>query len=279
MRLDTTFRWTWDNAISHHGLAKTTVQALGHKYPRYSAIYEFFFGENQVYQVDLFGVIKNESKPASGVSLTPVNLLTGHTAFLPDIAKERITISALCARADKIMLGIHGRYDDTDKGFAGLGWEKGDGVIGDCKQFADLIASFLLSNKSYRLSLIVCFGARSANFRVNHDGKLDKEDIKSSFAYKFFREICTKADVIMTARTGSVSFDDKTGRSLVQTEAAVQADIELGEIRAAAEKERINSEFERILGKWGPQKFGEAVRKMQNPKEVPSNREEEVIRK
>jgi hypothetical protein len=148
-----------------------------------------------------------------------------------------INIFALCESADKIMLGLHGRYDDTEQGFAGLGWKRGHDVIGNYRDFAELIASFLRTGKSYKLALIVCFGARSADFNKNHDGNLEPADIKSSFAYKFFKEICTKADITITARTGSVSFDSKTGRSLVQTEAAVTAENPLGRCRLPEEQD------------------------------------------
>ena len=203
-----------------HGLAKTSVQALQRKYQRYSFVYELFAGSNQIYQIDLFGLLKKQRDPIlrdvrpSGVPQIPINLLSGHTAYLPSIERERLAISMFCGRADKIMLGVHGKFDDTTQGVAGLGWDQGSAVIGDYKEFAQLISSFLMPRKSYKLSLIVCFGARSQNYRVNHDGDLAEEDIKSSFAYKFFKEICTKADVTLTARTGSVAFDSKADVTL-----------------------------------------------------------------
>ena len=219
----------------------------------------------------------------SGVPQIPINLLSGHTAYLPSIERERLAISMFCGRADKIMLGVHGKFDDTTQGVAGLGWDQGSAVIGDYKEFAQLISSFLMPRKSYKLSLIVCFGARSQNYRVNHDGDLAEEDIKSSFAYKFFKEICTKADVTLTARTGSVAFDSQTGRSLVQSEAAVKAEIESAEIQAAEYTKRIARDYEQ-LGRFmnateeGRGKFFKMLDRMSEPAAKPRNKPERTIK-
>ena len=264
------------------GLVDSSVKALRRKYQSYSGIYEFFAGANQIYQVDLFGLLRKEGNK-SGVPPVPINLVSGHTACLPEIAREHLAISMLCGRADKIMLGIHGHYDDTEQGFAGLGWDRGSGVVGKCEQFAKLVSTFLVSSKSYKLALIVCFGARSENFRVNHDGDLDPEDIKSSFAYKFFRAICTKADVTMTARTGSVAFDSQTGRSLVQTEAAVSAEIEQAELQEAEETKRIALAYEALersmtVDQEGVKKFYELLERMDSPNAVASNPQERIVK-
>jgi hypothetical protein len=269
--------------MHEHGLAKTSTQSLRRKYPGYSWIYECLHGANRVIQVDLFGMLKGDSSLKSGIAPIAPNLLGGHAMMLPAVQRERLAISMLCGKVDKIMLGIHGRYDDTEQGFAGLGWDQGSGVIGKCSEFADLIAGFLLPSKSYKLALIVCFGARSENFRVNHDGELEEEDIKSSFAYKFYARICDKANITMTARTGSVAFDSDTGRSIVQTEAAVDAEIDGAQLQAETQTHRIVRDYEQLekfmtKDDEGAQKFDDMVERMYEPNAVPRNPPERIIR-
>lgn len=239
------------------GLAQKSVNSLRKKYPSYSFIYELFHGANRIIQVDLFGLLKEMRKPTgkhigkSGIPLTPINMITGHIASLPplsrDTIREKLAITMLCGQADKIMLGVHGHYDDTDYGYAGMGWEKGDAMIGSHEEFAKLIAGFLRKDKTYKIALIVCFGARSQNYRKNHDGELTEEDIKSSFAYKFYKNICTKANVIMTARTGSVAFSDINGKSQVQTETAVEAEIEYSDLLKVDTIDRMQKEYNELL--------------------------------
>jgi hypothetical protein len=255
------------------GLAKTSVAALKLKYPRYKRIYECFAGSNQVYLVDLFGLLQEQQQP---MQITNINALT---RYMP-ILNERLAITQLCSSADKIMLGVHGHFDDTDQGFAGLGWERGSGVIGNYREFAELIAGFFLPNQSYKLSLIICFGARSQNYRINHDGLLNEDDIKSSFAYKFYKEICTKAAVTMTARTGSVSFDTQSGRSLVQTEAAVSAEIENAEIQADDETKRIAQDYQRFEASMSGkiEEFFDIYDRMSDPQAIAVTPQEKIVK-
>lgn len=228
------------------GLASKSVQNLRKKHPSYGFVYEFFYGANQIRQVDLFGLLKGE-KGKSGVQAISPQLLGGHAMMLPEIARERLAITMLCGAADKIMLGVHGRYDDTEKGFAGMGWGQETGVIGRYKEFAKLTAQFLSPGKSHKLALIVCYGARSENFKKDHEGKLSAQDIRSSFAFKFYKELmkCSKADITMTARTGAVGFDNQ-GRSIVQTEAAVKAEIADREMQLLKRTHEVNDAYQRL---------------------------------
>lgn len=257
------------------GLAGKSVAALSTKYPRYSGIYEFFAGANQVHLVDLFELLRRQQV---GPPLNSLNALTAYVPFL----QERVAIARLCSDADKLMLGVHGRHDDTDQGFAGLGWERGDGVVGTYKEFAKLIGGFLLPNRSYKLSLIVCFGARSANFRLNHDGEILPDDIKSSFAYKFYKEICTEAPVTMTARTGTVEFDSSTGRSLVQTEAAVSAEIDLAELQTHLVTQRLEKRYKQLEAEMtstekGFELWDDITYRMDAPTAVAETEEEQIV--
>jgi hypothetical protein len=262
--------------MHEHGLAHQSVQSLRRKYPTQSRIYEYFSGANRVYLVDLFGMLEEQRYP------TPITSLNSLTAYLPRI-EARLAIAQLCCRADKIMLGVHGKFDDTENGFAGLGWERGSGVMGNYKEFATLLASFLAPEQAHRIALVVCFGARAANYKVDHDGNLDEADIKSSFAYKFYKELCGKVNVTMTARTGSVSFDATTGKSLVQTEAAVTAAITEGELQAAESTKQAARAYETLQAfmcttEEGVQKFNRMLERMEDPAAVPRHPPERIIR-
>lgn len=269
--------------MHENGLAKTSVDSLRRKYPSYSFIYELWAGKNQIYQIDLFGLLSDDPKPKSGVEPIPLNMLTPHMWSLPAVAREEFAISMLCLKADKIMLGIHGTHDDTEQGFAGMGWDAGHGPVGNVGQFARLINKFLYSRKHYKMSLIMCFGARSQNYRVNHEGVLSEEDIKSSFAYKFFKLVGARGNVTLTARTGSVAFNTETGRSEVQTEAAVNAEIDDHEIQHARETEVVSEAYELLqnrlrVTKEGNTAFLEMEERMRSPTAVPRTAEERIIR-
>jgi hypothetical protein len=225
--------------MHEHGLAKTSATALRLKYQRYHWLYEKVCGANQVQQVDLFDLLRHQQHPRR------IRCLQDLMPYVWAL-QRKIALTDLLRTADKIMLGVHGRFDDTETGFAGLGWDQGNGPIGTVNEFADLLASLLLPGSSYKVALIVCFGARSQNFRKDHTGALSRVDIESSFAFKFYRRIYRKANVTMTARTGSVSFDTSTGRSLVQTEAAVQAEADDAVIQAADETKRVARDYKQL---------------------------------
>lgn len=265
-----------------HGLAFSSVNALRIKYPRRSCIREFIAGANQVHLVDLFQMLEDERHP---LPIRSLGTLTAYMPLLLQRIRERVAIAELCARADKIMIGVHGHFGNTDQGFAGMGWDMGSGVIGTAAEFARLIASFLHDDRRYKLALIMCFGARSARPRVDHDGQLEENDIKSSFAYKFFKEICqrSQATVTMTARTGSVAFDPATGRSIVQSEAAAQAEMDNAELQAAEETKRIARTFEQLQrfmcqSAEGRDKFYDMMDRMDADNARPRNTAERTIR-
>jgi hypothetical protein len=269
--------------MNKNGLAKTTVDALKIKYPRYRFVYELFAGANQIHLIDLFGFLKDEAEPKSGV-LLPM-LLPSQPVLWTQKLREQLEISILCGRADKIMLGVHGHYNDTANGFAGMGWEEEDGPIGNYRDFAQLLLKFLSrdATKKYRLSLIICYAARSENYKLDHDGALLATEIKSSFAYKFFSEICTHINVTMTARTGSVGFNSQTGRSVVQTEAAVQAEIEWEEFVKSDATQAVTDDHERLVQSMltTPENrtaFREMSNRVEQPDYVPVTEQETTIR-
>jgi hypothetical protein len=259
------------------GLAQKSVNSLRNKYKQYSRISEFFYGANRVHQVDLFNFLSEAKDRSADRSLSAL-------AIDRPSAEERRRIVELCSTSSKIMLGVHGKYDDTVHGYAGMGWERGEGVVGTYEEFARLICEFLSPGKTYHLALIVCFGARSSNFLTNHDGKLSKHDIQSSFAYRFFKVLCqnTHATVKMTARTGEVSFDPATGRSMVQTEAAVVAQVSNDDLQENLETLRVKEEYDRIMGradKQGMKDLRQLEFHMADKTSVPRNHEEDIFKK
>lgn len=132
-----------------------------------------------------------------------------------------------CAAASRIYVATHGTPSDTDHCFLSA---SGGQPLCTYKQ----LASFLLlllpqSSKTYYIGLVMCYAARCARARstdVDHEGQIDKSDLKTSFAYRVFREVCTLRNVRMTARTGAVGMDGPSGKMTVEEELAVDAHLD-----------------------------------------------------
>jgi hypothetical protein len=243
-----------------HGLAPKTVAALGQKHHGSELIRSHDTNGNQIYCVDLFNLLK-EDPQGSALPQIPAQELRQRAPFLMrtvfrelpkeklKILQERIAVALLCREADKIMVGAHGRMGEPDKAYTGLGWDKGEGVLGTPEQFATLVASFLTTGQEYKIALIVCYGARSFDHRVNHEGDLREQDIKSSFAYRFFKTICTQYQVTLTARTGAVGFNETTGKSEVQTEAAITAEWDFRELESSKKTHDLEQKYNALSEK------------------------------
>jgi hypothetical protein len=225
------------------GLAGKSVASLRKKYPHRGSVKSFFMGANEVYNVDLFELLENQRDASYLPKPSGAPAIRAPSLKLSEVERETLAIRLLCDRADKIMLGIHGKFDNTTHGFAAQGWGEGHGVGGDYREYSQLLKQFLKFGGTYKIALIVCYGARSENYRLDHDGMLSKEDIKSSFAYKFFKEIYPVGNITMTARTGSVMFNASTGKSEVQSELAVSAEIDDNEIQRAPETKNIDDKY------------------------------------
>jgi hypothetical protein len=79
----------------------------------------------------------------------------------------------------------------------------------------------------------MCYGARSQNPRLDHRNLIPANDLKTSFAYKFFRAICVSRNVRLVARTGAVS-NDAAYDHTVETEEQVFSVLD----KQAARQER-----------------------------------------
>ena len=231
-------------ADTQHALSNKSVRALQRKYPAYSGWnpYNYYVGNNCVEEIDLIPLYRKwKSGPRDRAYLDAMN---------------RVRLS--CAKADKLMLGVHGTVGNTET--ASIEDFGHASVSVTCQDLATFFLGCLPATdsgwwflpgsggtpKRYHVALIMCFGARSQNHLADHAGILSPEAIRSSFAYKFYRLVCRQRIILMTARTGSVSFDENTGRSLVQTEEAVLAEAEYNDLQAAISTKMVAELNERL---------------------------------
>ncbi|MEZ4473739.1 MAG: hypothetical protein R3F60_23700 [bacterium] len=129
--------------------------------------------------------------------------------------------------AKKIYLATHGIATDVDNCFASAA---GGVALCDFRQLARFMLALLpVRDTPYNLALVMCYGARTQTYRttqLDQQGMVPVQELRTSFAYKFFRELSRHRKLRMTARTGAVAFDAQTGRSTVEQEIAVEAAID-----------------------------------------------------
>jgi hypothetical protein len=132
----------------------------------------------------------------------------------PALRQEKLLqVKLLCASVDKVMLSIHGDFDDTTHGYYMDAHRARKQV--SCQRRSELVLELLETNHSYVLALIMCFGGRGEDYRENHSTFTTETatTVTTSFASKLFKRICKQRRVVMTARTGSVGFNEDTGHS------------------------------------------------------------------
>lgn len=130
-----------------------------------------------------------------------------------------------CEKAKKIYIIMHGKPDETEKGFSNpVQGVQQEYAWADLGRLALLL--FPKSGGTYSVSLVMCYGARTATYRLNQNGTLPAGELKSSFAYKFFRQLCVARNVRMTAVTGAVSTNDD-GTNVVESEEWVSATLDM----------------------------------------------------
>jgi hypothetical protein len=156
------------------------------------------------------------------------------------------TIRRQCQNSKKIIISTHGPYHDTGfsimrdpanlfddhaEGIDNVPNVNGAAVQINLDQIADLMGNFLETNRSYYISLLVCYAARSDNFRVDQmvTGNINWA---SSFACRLFARLCKNrtASLTMSARTGQHGISTTSGLSEVQTEEAVLAEIDYADL-------------------------------------------------
>lgn len=168
------------------------------------------YGQHAVDQVDAFALLAADQN---------------HTLQRTDPGLQ--ALRQLCVRSKKIYLATHGVPTDVDHAFANAA-----GGVPLCT--ARELARFMLMalpqrDEAYNIALVMCYGARTATYRsaqLDHQGMVPINDLRTSFAYKFFRDVARSRHLRMTARTGAVAFDAATGRSTVEQEMSIDARID-----------------------------------------------------
>ncbi len=183
------------------------------------------------------GVTAKRARTGLAALVKGVNTTDAVDAF--DLLKKDITgqlqrndpnlleLRTKCQNAKKIYLATHGVPTDVDNAFASA---TGDVALCNVEQLAKLVlAIFPNKDKQYRLSLVMCYGGRTSNYRaanIDHQGQIPITDIQTSFAYKLYNRIARHRNIRMTARTGAVAYDASTGVSQVEQEASIDARID-----------------------------------------------------
>ena len=146
-------------------------------------------------------------------------------AHYPEFAADRAKIKNLCQGATKVMLSIHGPMTSINYGLirSTLGRRPDEHVT--YQQLSNLLLFLFVPRIQYNFTLVMCFSARSSNYRLDHQD-LDLIDWTDSFAYQLFQLISPLRSVRMTARTGELSFNVLSGVSEVQTEVAIQGTLD-----------------------------------------------------
>jgi hypothetical protein len=200
-----------------------TVDTLKQKFPQRTGIKKVFCGQgNVVEKFDLF------------------DLLAGFNGNGAMSAAQLTRVQQSCRQANKIFLCIHGKHNDTESGFASLTLGGAMTNLTTWQQLANFIILLLPERfEPFNLALIMCYGARTEHFRLNQQGDLPADEIKSSFAYKFFSKLCVTRKVRMTARTGAVQMDPSTGHSMVESEESVNARADQEDFLRAREEEAV----------------------------------------
>ncbi len=181
------------------GSAQATVQGVVNKV----RTKETFFKKNQVHHYSGIELIRQDAAGA----------LTRAA-----VAQLRTDID----EARKVYIILHGAPDVTEHGFTNaqttIGWR-------ELSKLALLL--FPKRTERYRISLVMCYGARTDSFRLNHLGMRDPNQLATSFAYKFFRAMCVHRNMSLTACTGAVSTVAGDGTNEVETEEWVSASIDV----------------------------------------------------
>ncbi len=200
-----------------------TVDTLKQKFPSRTGLKKVFCGQgNLVEKFELF------------------DLLAGFAGNAAMSAAQLTRVQQSCRHANKIFLCIHGKHNDTESGFASLTLGGAMKNLTTWQQLANFMILLMPERfEPYNLALIMCYGARTEQFRLNQQGDLPTDQLKSSFAYKFFSKICVARKIRMTARTGAVQMDPSTGHSMVESEESVNAHADQEDFLRAREEEGV----------------------------------------
>jgi hypothetical protein len=190
-----------------------------------------------------YEVIKNP-KGISGVFASK-NTVTEHRCVdagppikLSDDATRLGTIRSACGGAEKIYLVMHGDPRTTDVCYTNaVPSTAGVVQLATASHLATFLAKVLVGRKDeYRLALVMCYGARCRNYqsaKVNHQHMISKEDLATSFAYRLFYALVHDQAIKarLSAVTGKISHDSKTGGAMVEVEEMIDLNMEFSEAK------------------------------------------------
>jgi hypothetical protein len=195
------------------GITAKSVRALKTKFPPVTGLAWWIYGDNTITEYNL------------------IPLLTGGQPKLGTADVTLATVGSHCKSANKVMIAIHGNYDNRDRGVVTMGFGVEEKQTVSLDRLCDIVTPLLPGAGEYNLTLVMCYGARTVTYRLDHF--TEAVDWSSSFAYRFYERIRVGKSLRLIAFTGAVSVDEITGRFKIQAEAAIGAEIDLKENEAA----------------------------------------------
>ena len=205
----------------HKGAADSTIQVLQKRYEvtkQNRGLTKLFVGKNSL------------------TEHRPVEVNGNAIAFTTDQARIQ-RMSADCAVAEKIYVVAHGDPRTPDVCYTNA--LQGVGVVRltDYAGLANFLKSVIPARKSViRIALVMCYGARCRRYQraeVDHSGMIDKDDLKTSFAYQLFKELVPARSVKLTAVTGKIQHETTQGCALVEHEDMIDENMEFSEAARA----------------------------------------------
>jgi hypothetical protein len=149
-------------------------------------------------------------------------------------------IRSACSGAEKIYLVMHGDPRTTNVCYTNaVPSTAGVVQLATAAQLAAFLAKVLAGGKQdLRLALVMCYGARCRNYlsaNVNHQGMIAPAELVTSFAYRLFYALVHDHAIKarLSAVTGKISHDSKTGGAMVEVEELIDLNMEFSEAKTA----------------------------------------------
>jgi len=206
---------------THKGAADSTIQVLQRRYEQTKqtrGLTKLFVGKNSL------------------IEHRPVEVNENSIAFTKDFGRIQ-QIAADCATAEKIYVVAHGDPRTPDTCYTNSPNGVGVLALATFTGLANFLKSVVRPRTSLiRISLVMCYGARCARYKrseVDHTGMIDADDIKTSFAYKLFKELAEERKLKMTAVTGKIQHETTQGCALVEHEDMIDENMEFSEAARA----------------------------------------------
>jgi hypothetical protein len=147
-------------------------------------------------------------------------------------------IKTACSGAEKIYLVMHGDPRTTNVCYTNaVPSTAGVVQLATASQLAAFLAKVLGGKQELRLALVMCYGARCRTYQsamVNHQGMIPQAELVTSFAYKLFHALHGQGiKNRLSAVTGKISHDSKTGAAMVEVEEMIDLNMEFSEAKTA----------------------------------------------